>query len=154
MGLGIEVLAHVQVAAQPYAGLARGPGRTVRRSRRPPPGERLLDGERGLVVGGCDLDHGQARLCDMRFVDRPIGNETAAAGGTARTGESWTDYSQLSGITAGGKTYDLVHAGTDNSERTKLGSTWFHHTAIGLTSTTTNGIDTGFIREPAGTLTP
>ncbi|MGW2495651.1 RHS repeat-associated core domain-containing protein [Streptomyces pseudogriseolus] len=81
-----------------------------------------------------------------------LGNETGAASGTARTNESWTDYSQLAGITAGGKTYDLVHAGTTNAERTKLGETWFHHTALGLASTTTNGVDTGFIREPAGTL--
>ncbi|MGA5252520.1 RHS repeat-associated core domain-containing protein [Streptomyces pseudogriseolus] len=81
-----------------------------------------------------------------------LGNETGAASGTARTNESWTDYSQLAGITAGGKTYDLVHAGTANAERTKLGSTWFHHTALGLASTTTNGVDTGFIREPSGTL--
>ncbi|MBZ6142517.1 RHS repeat-associated core domain-containing protein [Streptomyces olivaceus] len=81
-----------------------------------------------------------------------LGNETAAASTTARTGESWTDYSQLAGITADGKTYDLVHAGTSNAERTKLGSTWFHHTALGLASTSTNGVDTGFIREPAGTL--
>ncbi|GAA2943046.1 RHS repeat-associated core domain-containing protein [Streptomyces erythrogriseus] len=81
-----------------------------------------------------------------------LGNETGAASGTARTNESWTDYSQLAGITAGAKTYDLVHAGTTNAERTKLGSTWFHHTALGLASTTTNGVDTGFIREPAGTL--
>ncbi|WP_077801896.1 RHS repeat-associated core domain-containing protein [Streptomyces sp. JHA26] len=81
-----------------------------------------------------------------------LGNETAGASATARTNESWTDYSQLAGITASGKTYDLVHAGTSNAERTKLGSTWFHHTALGLASTTTNGVDTGFIREPAGTL--
>ncbi|KAF3463258.1 RHS repeat-associated core domain-containing protein [Streptomyces sp. Tu 3180] len=81
-----------------------------------------------------------------------LGNETAAADNTPRTNETWTDYSQLSAITAGGKSYDLVHAGTDNAERTKLGSTWFHHTALGLASTTTNGVDTGFIREPAGTL--
>ncbi|MER7900823.1 RHS repeat-associated core domain-containing protein [Streptomyces sp. NPDC096046] len=81
-----------------------------------------------------------------------LGNETAGASTTARTSETWTDYSQLSGITAGAKSYDLVHAGTDNSERTKLGSTWFHHTTLGLASTTTNGVDTGFIREPAGTL--
>lgn len=82
------------------------------------------------------------------------GNETAGGRtvATARTNETWTDHSQLSGITQGGSTYDLVHAGTDNSERTKLGSTWFHHTALGLASTTTNGTDTGFIREPAGTL--
>ncbi|MGW0424390.1 hypothetical protein [Streptomyces sp. NPDC003015] len=45
---------------------------------------------------------------------------------------------------------DLVHTGTDNSGRTKPGSDWFHHTAPGLASTTTNGVDTGFIREPAG----
>ncbi|MEU0657310.1 RHS repeat-associated core domain-containing protein [Streptomyces albogriseolus] len=81
-----------------------------------------------------------------------LGNETAAGGGTARTGETWTDYSQLAGITTGGKTYDLVHAGTTNAERTKLGSTWFHHAALGLASTSANGVDTGFIREPAGTL--
>ncbi|WP_079194841.1 RHS repeat-associated core domain-containing protein [Streptomyces sp. CB02400] len=81
-----------------------------------------------------------------------LGNETTGASTTARTNETWTDHSQLSGITAAGKSYDLVHAGTDNSERTKLGSTWFHHTALGLASTTTNGVDTGFIREPAGTL--
>ncbi|MFE0893656.1 RHS repeat-associated core domain-containing protein [Streptomyces rochei] len=81
-----------------------------------------------------------------------LGNETAAADNTPRTDESWTDYSQLSCITAGGKTYDLVHAGTSNYERTKLGSTWFHHTALGLASTATNGVDTGFIREPSGTL--
>ncbi|MEU3106195.1 RHS repeat-associated core domain-containing protein [Streptomyces griseoflavus] len=82
-----------------------------------------------------------------------LGNETAAAaGGTGRTNESWTDYSQLATVATGGETYDLVHAGTTNTERTKLGSTWFHHTALGLASTTTNGVDTGFIREPAGTL--
>ncbi|MGW0917186.1 RHS repeat-associated core domain-containing protein [Streptomyces sp. NPDC002784] len=83
-----------------------------------------------------------------------LGNETAGGrvATTARTNETWTDHSQLSRITQGGTTYDLVHAGTDNAERTKLGSTWFHHTALGLASTTTNGVDTGFIREPAGTL--
>ncbi|MGX1372234.1 RHS repeat-associated protein [Streptomyces canus] len=83
-----------------------------------------------------------------------LGNETAGGrvAASARTNETWTDHSQLSAITVAGTAYDLVHAGTDNSERTKLGSTWFHHTALGLASTTTNGVDTGFIREPAGTL--
>jgi YD repeat-containing protein len=82
------------------------------------------------------------------------GNETAGGrvAACARTNETWADHSQLSGITQGGTSYDLVHAGTDNSERTKLGSTWFHHTALGLASTTTNGVDTGFIRESGGTL--
>ncbi|WP_256359392.1 hypothetical protein [Streptomyces ambofaciens] len=40
-----------------------------------------------------------------------LGNETAAADNTPRTGETWTDHSQLSGITASGKTYDLVKPG-------------------------------------------
>ncbi|WP_308282244.1 RHS repeat-associated core domain-containing protein [Streptomyces lichenis] len=82
------------------------------------------------------------------------GNETAGApqDGTARTGEAWTDHSQLKAITTDGTTRDGVHAGTDNDERTKLGTTWFHTTALGLTGTTTAGTDTGFIREPAGTL--
>ncbi|MFF1675630.1 RHS repeat-associated core domain-containing protein [Streptomyces sp. NPDC058256] len=80
------------------------------------------------------------------------GNETAAASGTARTGETWGDYSQLTSITTGTTTSDLVHAGTTNDERTKLGGTWFHTTALGLTGTTTDAADTGFIREPAGTL--
>ncbi|MER6159536.1 RHS repeat-associated core domain-containing protein [Streptomyces sp. NPDC001868] len=83
-----------------------------------------------------------------------VGNETAGGrvAASARTNETWTDHSQLSGITVGGTAYDLVHAGTDNSERTKLGSTWFHHTALGLASTTTNDVETGFVREPTGTL--
>ncbi|MEU5756832.1 RHS repeat-associated core domain-containing protein [Streptomyces sp. NPDC047829] len=81
-----------------------------------------------------------------------LGNETSTADTNPRTGETWTDHSQLAGLTTGGKTYDLVHAGTSNAERTKLGDTWFHHTALGLASTTTNGVDTGFIREPSGTL--
>ncbi|MFD5110112.1 RHS repeat-associated core domain-containing protein [Streptomyces cinereoruber] len=82
------------------------------------------------------------------------GNETAAApaDGTARTGETWSDHGQLKSITTAGTTRALTHAGTDNTERTKLADTTFHHTALGLTGTTTAGTDTGFIREPAGTL--
>ncbi|MEU7696682.1 RHS repeat-associated core domain-containing protein [Streptomyces sp. NPDC039028] len=82
------------------------------------------------------------------------GNETSAApsGGTARTGETWTDHSQLKSLTTAGTTRALTHAGTDNAERTSIADTAFHHTALGLTGTTTAGADTGFIREPAGTL--
>ncbi|PZX36038.1 RHS repeat-associated protein [Streptomyces sp. DvalAA-21] len=82
------------------------------------------------------------------------GNETAAtpAGGTAHTGESWSDYNQLTSITTSGTTYQAKHAGTTNDERTKLGDTWFHHTQLGLASTTTGPTDTGFVREPGGTL--
>ncbi|MFJ8298267.1 RHS repeat-associated core domain-containing protein [Streptomyces sp. NPDC094447] len=82
------------------------------------------------------------------------GNETSAApsGGTARTGETWTDHSQLKSLTTAGTTRALTHAGTDNTERTSLADTAFHHTALGLTGTTAAGVDTGFIREPVGTL--
>ncbi|MCQ0025056.1 DUF6531 domain-containing protein [Streptomyces somaliensis DSM 40738] len=82
------------------------------------------------------------------------GNETAAApaGGTFRTSQTWTDHSQLKSIATTGVARTLTHAGTDNTERTKLADTTFHHTALGLTGTTTAGTDTGFIREPAGTL--
>lgn len=55
-----ELLAQVQVAAQPNAGLARVPGRVLAARRRPPVGEQLLEGERGGVVGGRDVDDNQA----------------------------------------------------------------------------------------------
>ncbi|MFF0208766.1 RHS repeat-associated core domain-containing protein [Streptomyces althioticus] len=116
------------------------------------------DGSRNTCPGGTTYTYNDASELAGKngsttgWSHDKLGNETAGAGGTGRTKEPWTDYSQLAGITAGGKTYDLVHAGTSNAERTKLGSTWFHHTALGLVSTTTNGVDTGFIREPAGTL--
>ncbi|SNX88560.1 hypothetical protein SAMN06272735_9020 [Streptomyces sp. TLI_55] len=47
-----------------------------------------------------------------------LGNETAGGrvAATARTDETWTDYSQLAAITTGSTTYDLVHAGIGNSE--------------------------------------
>ncbi|MFC8829669.1 RHS repeat-associated core domain-containing protein [Streptomyces sp. NPDC057137] len=82
------------------------------------------------------------------------GNETAAdpASGTARTGETFSDHGQLTNITTATTARDLVHAGTTNDERTKLAGTWFHSTALGLSGTTTGSSDTGFIREPAGTL--
>ncbi|MFJ8871749.1 RHS repeat-associated core domain-containing protein [Streptomyces sp. NPDC102473] len=82
------------------------------------------------------------------------GNETAAtpSGGTARSGESWSDYNQLTSIAAGGTTYQVKHAATTNDERTKLGDTWFHYTQLGLASTTTGSTDTEFVREPGGTL--
>ncbi|MFF2189911.1 RHS repeat-associated core domain-containing protein [Streptomyces sp. NPDC058155] len=84
----------------------------------------------------------------------PAGNERAAdpASGTARSAQTWSDHSQLTNITTTGSARDLVHAGTTNDERTKLSDTWFHTTALGLTGTTTGSTDTGFIREPAGTL--
>ncbi|MFC8201655.1 RHS repeat-associated core domain-containing protein [Streptomyces sp. NPDC057298] len=82
------------------------------------------------------------------------GNETAGAStpeGT-RTGETWSDFSQLTSLTVGGKTYAGEYGSTDSSERHRLGDTYYHPGPIGLAAETTAGVDTGFVREPAGTL--
>ncbi|MER7487623.1 RHS repeat-associated core domain-containing protein [Streptomyces sp. NPDC126497] len=84
----------------------------------------------------------------------PIGNETAGAStpeGT-RTGEVWSDYSQMTSITVGGRTYAGQYGSTDQSERIKLGDTFFHNGPLGLSAKTTAGVDMGFNREPGGTL--
>ncbi|MEV7137193.1 RHS repeat-associated core domain-containing protein [Streptomyces tauricus] len=83
-----------------------------------------------------------------------IGNETAGAStpeGT-RTGEKWSDYSQLTSITVAGKSYTGQYGSTDQSERIRLGDTYFHNGPLGLSGTSTAGADTGFNREPGGTL--
>ncbi len=83
------------------------------------------------------------------------GNETAGAStpeGT-RTGEKWSDHSQLTSLTVAGKTYAGQYGSTDQSERIKLGDTYFHNGPLGLSATSTVGVDTGFNREPGGTLT-
>ncbi|AZM56163.1 Wall-associated protein [Streptomyces sp. WAC 01529] len=82
------------------------------------------------------------------------GNETAGAStpeGT-RTGGKWSDHSQLTSLTVGGKTYAGQYGSTDQSERVKLGDTFFHNGPLGLSATSTGGTDTGFNREPGGTL--
>ncbi|MCX4414940.1 DUF6531 domain-containing protein [[Kitasatospora] papulosa] len=83
-----------------------------------------------------------------------IGNETAGASTTegTRTGEKWSDYSQMTSVTVAGKTYAGQYGSTDQSERIKLGDTFFHNGPIGLAGTSTAGVDTGFNREPGGTL--
>ncbi|WP_225976725.1 MULTISPECIES: RHS repeat-associated core domain-containing protein [Streptomyces] len=83
-----------------------------------------------------------------------IGNETAAASTpeTTRTGIKWSDHSQMTSITTGGKTYTGQYGSTDQSERIKLGDTFFHNGPLGLSATSTAGVDTGFNREPGGTL--
>ncbi|MGW6287304.1 RHS repeat-associated core domain-containing protein [Streptomyces sp. NPDC055107] len=83
-----------------------------------------------------------------------IGNETAGASTSeaTRTGVKWTDYSQMTSITTGGKTYAGQYGSTDQSERIKLGDTSFHNGPLGLAATSTAGVDTGFNREPGGTL--
>ncbi|MEU7151182.1 RHS repeat-associated core domain-containing protein [Streptomyces sp. NPDC045456] len=78
------------------------------------------------------------------------GNETNAE--ATRTDERWTDFSQLASITTGGTAYGAAYASTDNSERTRLGDTVFHNGPLGLAGQTTSGTDTGFVREPRGTL--
>ncbi|MFD3648648.1 RHS repeat-associated core domain-containing protein [Streptomyces cyaneofuscatus] len=83
-----------------------------------------------------------------------IGNETAGAStpeGT-RTGVTWSDHSQMTSITTGGRTYAGQYGSTDQSERIKLGDTFFHNGPLGLSATSTAGVDTGFNREPGGTL--
>ncbi|MFF8828500.1 RHS repeat-associated core domain-containing protein [Streptomyces sp. NPDC015131] len=82
------------------------------------------------------------------------GNETAGAStpeGT-RTAGTWSDHSQLTSLTVGGKTYAGQYGSTDQSERIKLGDTFFHHGPLGLSAQSTGGVDTGFNREPGGTL--
>ncbi|KOG76229.1 MULTISPECIES: RHS repeat-associated core domain-containing protein, partial [Streptomyces] len=60
--------------------------------------------------------------------------------------------SQMTSITTGGKTYAGQYGSTDQSERIKLGDTFFHNGPLGLSATSTAGVDTGFNREPGGTL--
>lgn len=83
-----------------------------------------------------------------------IGNETAAASTpeSTRTGMKWSDYSQMTSITTGGTAYAGQYGSTDQSERIKLGDTFFHNGPLGLSATSTAGVDTGFNREPGGTL--
>ncbi|MFK0180704.1 RHS repeat-associated core domain-containing protein [Streptomyces xanthochromogenes] len=82
------------------------------------------------------------------------GNETAGnpTGGTPRTNETWNDFGQQTSITAGSTTYAVENANTGNTERIRIGDTWFHQTQTGLAASTTGNQDTGFVREPAGTL--
>ncbi|MFF1447711.1 RHS repeat-associated core domain-containing protein [Streptomyces sp. NPDC058274] len=83
-----------------------------------------------------------------------VGNETAAASTDdyIRTGEKWSDYSQMTSITVNSKTYAGQYGSTDQSERIKLGDTYFHNGPLGLSAKTTAGVDMGFNREPGGTL--
>ncbi|MEC7054778.1 RHS repeat-associated core domain-containing protein [Streptomyces violaceochromogenes] len=83
-----------------------------------------------------------------------IGNETAGASTDdyARTGEKWTDHSQMSSITVAGRTHAGQYGSTDQSERIRLGDTLFHNGPLGLSAKTTAGVDMGFNREPGGTL--
>lgn len=82
------------------------------------------------------------------------GNETAGAStpeGT-RTGITWSDHSQMTQLTVGGRTYDGQYGSTDQSERIRLGDTFFHNGPLGLSAKSTAGVDMGFNREPGGTL--
>ncbi|MFK0195891.1 RHS repeat-associated core domain-containing protein [Kitasatospora sp. NPDC090308] len=82
------------------------------------------------------------------------GNESAAASPAgARTAETWTDFSQLAGITTAGTHLDAAYTGTDNGERTRLGTTAFANTALGVTAYQAGTTTTSMIREPSGTLT-
>lgn len=43
------------------------------------------------------------------------------------TGEKWPGHSQLTSLMVGGKTYEGKCGSTDQSERVKLGDTFFHN---------------------------
>jgi hypothetical protein len=60
-----------------------------------------------------------------------IGNETAGASTDdyIRTGETWSDHLQMTSITVNGKTYAGQYGDLDQSERIRLGDTYFHTTA-------------------------
>ncbi|MFG2723096.1 RHS repeat-associated core domain-containing protein [Streptomyces sp. NPDC048416] len=82
------------------------------------------------------------------------GNDTAGAStpeGT-RTAEKGSDYSQLTSLAVGGTTYAGQYPSTDQSERPQLGQTTFHNGPLGFSAETTGGVDSGFNREPGGTL--
>ncbi|MFJ3592900.1 RHS repeat-associated core domain-containing protein [Streptomyces sp. NPDC090231] len=82
------------------------------------------------------------------------GNETAGAPlpEVARTAEQYTPFDQLKNITVAGTSYTATYGGTDSSERLSLGTTTFRNGPLGLTAQTTAGKDTGFVRDPKGTL--
>ncbi|MEB8337057.1 RHS repeat-associated core domain-containing protein [Streptomyces endophyticus] len=82
------------------------------------------------------------------------GNETSAAptAELTRTGQTWSDYSQLTSTTQGGTTHKARYGSTDSSERIQFGSTTFHNGPVGLSAQTVDGVDTNFTREPGGTL--
>ncbi len=84
----------------------------------------------------------------------PSGNELAGAStnATARTDAQWSDHSQMTSVEVDGTTFDAQYASTDQSERIRLGNTWFHNGPLGLAAKTTAGQDMGFVREPGGTL--
>lgn len=50
---------------------------------------------------------------------------------TARTGDTWSDYSQMTSITTEGKTYVGQYGSTDQSERIKPGDIYFHNGPLG-----------------------
>ncbi len=63
-----------------------------------------------------------------------------------RTGEKWSDHGQLTSPTVDGKTYDGQYGPTDQSERIRLCETYFHNVPLGLSATSTAGVNTGFNR--------
>ncbi|MFJ4918480.1 RHS repeat-associated core domain-containing protein [Streptomyces sp. NPDC088725] len=80
------------------------------------------------------------------------GNELSAAGQLPRTGETYNDFNQLTAITTGGTTSHYTYAGTDSSNRLTADETRIDQGPEGISSTTTDGQNTGFVRDPAGTL--
>ncbi|RZD87060.1 Wall-associated protein [Streptomyces albidoflavus] len=82
------------------------------------------------------------------------GNETAGAPTetATRTGSQWNGFSQNTSLAVSGTTYAAQYGSTDQSERIKLGDTFFHNGPLGLSAKSQDGTDMGFNREPGGTL--
>ncbi|MFF5616052.1 RHS repeat-associated core domain-containing protein [Streptomyces albidoflavus] len=82
------------------------------------------------------------------------GYEAAAASRPegARTIGQWNGFSQNTSLTVSGRTYAAQYGATDQSERIKLGDTFFHNGPLGLSAKSQGGTDMGFDREPGGTL--
>ncbi|NJQ02519.1 hypothetical protein HCK00_18725 [Streptomyces sp. PLAI1-29] len=92
---------------------------------------------------------------DDTFAYDGAGNETAAASPAgARTGATWSPFTQLTRLSAGGESTTASYAGVDNTDRLTRSGTTFTQTALGLTRETGgSGQATGFVREPSGNLT-
>ncbi len=81
-----------------------------------------------------------------------VGNETSAAGVSARTGETYNPLNQYTATTIAGTTTGFGYAGNGNTERTSAGNTTFRTGLLGLEDATTTATTASYVRDPGGTL--
>lgn len=65
-----EYLPEIGVQADPHAGLTRVPRRTLGCRRPPSPGDGVLEGHHGRVIGARDINDEQPGFGDMCLLDR------------------------------------------------------------------------------------